>query len=74
MGHSFWAGVAFIVILCIAGGIELFGRLLIYLHVFEPDGAVQFIAHWAAIVLAGLDFAFLIAVVCKKGWDYLKRS
>src|ERR1700722_14017182 len=73
IGHSFWSGIAFIAILAIAGGIELFARALITLRVFDADSYLAGVAHLAAGILATLDMVFLIAVVVKKAWAYLKE-
>jgi hypothetical protein len=74
MGHSFWSGVTFVVILLIACGIELVGRGIVYLRIFDADSALAWISHSAAIALAAVDFVFFLAVNIKKAWVYWKES
>jgi hypothetical protein len=74
IGHSFWAMITFIFLLSFAGGIEVFSRLLVRLNVFDADSQVIWIGHAAAVVIAGMDFTYLVAVVGKKLWARYRKS
>lgn len=71
--HSFWGGVAFAVIILIAVTLELLARLLLALNFIQQDGTLTKIIHVGALALATMVVVFLIGVVGKTGWRFLRE-
>jgi hypothetical protein len=70
--HAIWTGVAFVIIILVAVGLEGFEHLLLWLKFIEKDGLLDWAIRIVAYALAALDLALLLGVVGKLGWQFLK--
>jgi len=71
--HSFWGGVAFVGIILVAVALELLERFLLRFSFIEGDTTLTRIIHLGSLVLATLDVLFLVGVVGKTGWQFLRK-
>jgi hypothetical protein len=70
--HSFWAGVAVVVITLVAVGLAWFDKGLIYIGWIAKDDPVDWAVHICEYALLTMDVALVIGVVGKLAWKFLK--
>lgn len=70
--HAVWTGVAFVIIILVAVGLEGFEHLLLWLKLIEKDSPLDWAIRVVACALAVLDFALLLGVVGKLALRFLK--
>lgn len=71
--HSAWTGMAFIAIVLVAVGLDLFSKTLVRLGLIEKRGFLDWCILLGADALVAIDVALLIGVVGKKSWQPLRK-